>query len=84
MFGSKPPVKAASFDDELQEANSQSFNFLVVLVDDGRHRFVPVWLWLLAHGLLDFLGAAAAGGAYGCHFLASCCPRFHNIDGAAG
>ena len=65
LFGSKPPVKTASFDDELQEANSQSFNFLVMLVDDGRHRFVPVRLWLLAHGLLDLLGAAAAGGADG-------------------
>lgn len=46
----------------------------MMLVDDGRHRFVPVWLWLLAHGLLDFLGAATAGGADGvvcfrCHDL---------------
>jgi len=65
LFGSKPLVKAASFDDELQEANSQSFNFLVMLVDDGRHRFVPVRLWLLAHGLLYFLGSASAGGADG-------------------
>ena len=37
----------------------------MMLIDDGRHRFVPVRLWLLAHGLLDFLGAAAAGGADG-------------------
>ena len=36
-----------------------------MLVDDGRHSFVPVRLWLLAHGLLDFLGAAAAGGTDG-------------------
>lgn len=36
-----------------------------MLVDDGRQRFVQVRLWLLAHGLLDFLGAAAAGGADG-------------------
>ena len=37
----------------------------MMLIDDGRHRFVPVRLWLLAHGLLDFLGAASAGGANG-------------------
>ena len=37
----------------------------MMLVDDGRHRFVPVRLWLFAHGLLDFFGAAAAGGADG-------------------
>ena len=65
LFGSKPPVKATCVYDELQEANSQSFNFLVMLVDDGRHRFVPVRLWLLAHGLLDFFGATATGGADG-------------------
>lgn len=36
---------------------------LVVFPDDERHCFVLVRLWLLAHGLLNFLGAAAAGGA---------------------
>ncbi len=64
-FNSEAAIKPPCVYDELQEANSQSFNFLVMLVDDGWHRFVPVRLWLLAHGLLDFFGAAAAGGAYG-------------------
>ena len=63
MFHSEAAIKPTCVYDELQEANSQGFYFLVMLVDDGRHRFVPVRLRLLSHGLLDFLGAASAGGA---------------------
>ena len=38
---------------------------LVVFLDDWLNCCIPVRLWLLAHGLFDFLRTTAAGGADG-------------------
>jgi hypothetical protein len=63
-FHSIPTIQAASFDYELQEADAQRRNLLVVFFDDGFHRRIPLRLWLFAHRLFDFLGATATLCAY--------------------